>query len=110
MVRTVAFDNWNISVRMTGPLDGAAIRGSATVTAQVPAYAAKGELYVDGALVDTSTAVSSGSYSFSLNTKDLHDGTHTLSVVAYDPDGTSAADGIGDGSGNPFSSSAVKMR
>jgi len=95
MARTANFDNWAISVAITSPTGGATVSGTATITANVPAYAARGELYVDGALVDTTTTISSGSYSFSLNTKNVHDGTHSMTVVAYDPDGTSAAGTIG---------------
>ena len=86
--RAVAFDNWNITVFVVDPIDGATVSGDATVTADVPAYATLGELYVDDALQNTTyTLDAPGRYGFILNTTAFPDGTHRLKVAAYDPDG-----------------------
>lgn len=90
-IRSVTFDNYQISVTITSPVDGGIVSGTAMVTASVPSYAKSGELYVDGQLVATAGGLSGGAMSFSLNTKALSDGKHFLSVVALDPDGERGA-------------------
>ncbi|MGQ9582780.1 MAG: Ig-like domain-containing protein [Thermoplasmatota archaeon] len=89
-LRRVTFNNYAISCSITFPAPGARVSGTITVNASVPAYAVSGELYLDGALAGLDTTVSGGQFSFSLDTLSHPDGTHTLSVVAYDPDGNSA--------------------
>ncbi|MBM4249962.1 MAG: VWA domain-containing protein [Euryarchaeota archaeon] len=87
-----AFDNWQISAAFLTPAAGGTVSGTATATVAVPAYAAKGELFVDGTLVATDMTVSGGQHSFSFDTRSFPDGYHVLGATAYDPDGNFASD------------------
>jgi len=87
---TTDVDNWQITVTITAPTTGSMRSGTLTVTATVPAYARRGELYVDGSLLGLSGTPVGGAYSFVLDTRGLADGWHSIGVRAYDPDGESA--------------------
>jgi Mg-chelatase subunit ChlD len=90
-VRSVVIDNWNIAVTMVAPLNNGVMSGTYTVRAAVPDYAASGELYIDGDLRGTTKTRTAGEYRFTLDTRTLKDGAHSVMVVAYDPDGNSGS-------------------
>ena len=85
--RSVSIDNYNIVVTMAAPLNNGVMTGTYTVRATVPAYSVLGELYIDGSLRATTKTMTSGEFRFSLDTRTLKDGAHSVMVVAYDPDG-----------------------
>ena len=87
----VAFDNWNIYCGFNSPAWGATISGWTSITALVPDYSTRGELYVDNDLVGVDTTVSGGQYGIWLYTNNYPDGNYNLRWIAYDPDGKAAA-------------------
>ncbi len=75
------------------PVPATPQRATITVTAKASdadSGVAKVDLYDGGTLIDTKAAGVSGTYTFSLDTTKLMDGTHTLRAVAYDNAGSSS--------------------
>ena len=97
---TIPFANWFVWITISSPITGAKISGSSSmVRATADQNAVKGELYLDGTLVDTfygNPINISGSYYyfFSFDTRAFKDGSHTLTARAYAPDGNFATNSI----------------
>ncbi len=72
------------TVSLSAPTSGATVTGTVSVqgTATDSAGVTKIQLYVDGAAVATAT---SSPFSFSWNSTAASNGTHTLTIKAYDP-------------------------
>lgn len=79
-------DTTEPSVSITSPQDGSTVSGSITVSASATddVGVERVELYIDGALFATSTTEP---YRFYWDTKDVPDGYHELSAMAYDTSG-----------------------
>jgi len=75
------------------PVPATPQRATITVTAKASdtdSGVAKVDLYDGGTLIDTKASGVGGTYTFSLDTTKLTDGTHTLRAVAYDNAGSSS--------------------
>lgn len=81
------------SVTINSPSLGATVSGTTTVTATVTddTGVSKVEFYVDNTLQATNTTTP---YSFSWDTSKLTDGSHSISVKAYDPTGNIGMESI----------------
>jgi subtilisin-like proprotein convertase family protein len=90
-IRAVTIDNYQIFCTMVAPTSGQTISATFTVRATVPDYALHGDLYIDGGFYASTTTHTSGEFRFGLDTKTLKDGSHSISVVAFDPDGNAAS-------------------
>jgi hypothetical protein len=91
----VTFDNYDISVTIDQPLSGDTVSSTILVQATVPGYARYGDLMIDGVFQErTSTQNGFGQFEFNVLTTDFSDGSHTIMVIAYDPDGNMATDSI----------------
>ena len=77
------------SVSITSPSSGATVSGTIAVTTNVSANTISVQLKADGANVGA--AVTSAPFSLSLNTTTLANGSHTLTAVASDAAGQTAA-------------------
>ena len=88
MVVTVR-DVTSPTASIDSPASGATVSGSATITATAGDNVAivRVELRVDSTLAATDT---SAPYSFSLDTRNYSDGSHTIRITAYDEAGNSA--------------------
>jgi hypothetical protein len=94
--RMVVFDNYAIFCTITYPnVNTPSISGTITVNASVPGYTTKAELYVDGVQYAINNSISATWVLLTLNTANFKDGKHTLTVIAYDPDGNTASSSTG---------------
>jgi len=89
-VNNAASDTTPPTVSLSSPLSGASVSGTIAVqgAASDNLGVAKVEFYCDGSLYSTTTSTS---FSFSLNTSSLTNGSHTVMVKAYDTSGNSAS-------------------
>ncbi|MEP7011476.1 MAG: Ig-like domain-containing protein [Acidobacteriota bacterium] len=80
---TINNDTGAPSVNFTAPVNGALLRGTVSVQATAADNVAvtRVELYLDGALIGSDTTAP---YAFSWNTTSASEGTHTLTLKAYD--------------------------
>ena len=91
----VTFDNYAISVNIDQPLTGDIVSGTVLVQASVPAYARYADLMIDGKFQErTATQNGFGQFEYNIITTDFSDGSHTIMVVAYDPDGNMATSSV----------------